>query len=80
MRNIKHIYEENLCYYLNYGLTKVIKGKKLYELKPKEIEIFISKSDNLLLIADYPNHENVNSLEDNNDNLKKFNNLLIAFS
>lgn len=56
-------------------MAKPHKGRILTNLYIKEIEIFISISDNIMMVTDYPNHENVNILLDENKKYLHLDNL-----
>ncbi|EAR81599.1 kinase domain protein (macronuclear) [Tetrahymena thermophila SB210] len=65
----KYLYEEKCCFFTRsseYGLDKILKGKKLNEVVSEinELEIRVNISKRVVLFMDYPKYQNINKVDE----------------
>ncbi|EAR84934.2 hypothetical protein TTHERM_00584910 (macronuclear) [Tetrahymena thermophila SB210] len=85
-KNTHRIFADNLCYcnQNSYGITKVIKGKRLndpslrFSLKARNLEFRIWIKGKIFMVADYPGYQNINSIEDDAKEIELYSSLTLG--
>ncbi|KAL4485437.1 hypothetical protein ABPG72_008305 [Tetrahymena utriculariae] len=85
-KNTHRIFADNLCYcnQNSYGMTKVIKGKRLndpslrFSLKARNLEFRIWIKGKIFMLADFPGYQNINSIEDDSKEIELYGSLTLG--